>query len=299
MDRIKAMQVFVAVADKQGFAAAARQLDMSTSAVSRYVVNLEKQLRVQLFYRSTRSVKLTDAGITYLERCKQLVNDLEALESGAQNQDAKPTGKIKVTAPVFLGKAVLVPVIRKFLDKYPDINVNLLLVDRTVDLIDEGIDVAVRVGRLPDASYIARTLDNYTMVMVAAPKYLMKHGSPNSIKDLDNHNCLVDRVPAFGDRWPLIGPNGRVSKRVRGNFVANDGETVRDLVKDGLGITYLPDFFVEDDIDEHRLQPILANAVSRSGEISVVYAPTKYTSMRTRLFIDFLVQNWPKRGKTR
>lgn len=299
MDRIKAMQVFIAVANKQGFAPAARHLDMSTSAVSRYVVNLEKQLGVQLIHRTTRSINLTDAGVTYLERCTQLVNDLEALESSAQIQDAKPTGEIKVTASVFLGKVLLVPVVRQFLEIYPDTKVNLLLVDRTVDLIEEGIDVAIRVGRLPDASYIARTLDNYKMTIVASPKYLERNGTPRSIKDLDKHNCLVDRVPQFGNRWPLVGKKGRVSKRVSGNFVTNDGETVRDLAKEGLGITYLPDFFVQDDINEHKLTPILTKSVSRTGEISVVYAPTKYASMRTRIFIDFLVENWPSRRRKR
>ncbi len=296
MDRIKAMQVFIAVAEKQGFAAAARHLDMSTSAVSRHVVNLENLLGVQLLHRTTRSINLTDAGASYLLRCTKVMRDLDALESGTQHRDAVPSGEIKVTASVFLAKNLLRPVIQQFLEQFRDTKINLLLVDRTVDLIDEGIDVAVRVGRLPDASYKARKLDHYKMAMVASPRYLEANGTPRSIKDLDNHNCLVDRVPHFGNRWPLAGTSGRVSKRVSGNFVAILGEIVRDLAIEGLGIVFLPDFFVQADIEAKRLTQILEKSVSRTGDISAVYAPTKYAATRTRAFIDFLVDNWPRQN---
>lgn len=298
MDRVKAMKVFIAVAEKQGFAAASRHLEISTSAVSRYVADLETLLGVQLFRRTTRSIRLTDVGITYLERCTKIVNEIDALDDRAQHDAAEPAGEIRVTASVFLGKTLLVPVIRQFLESYPDVKVDLLLLDRTVDLVDEGIDAAIRVGRLPDASYIARTLDRYRMTLVAAPAYLEQHGTPRSIKELDAHNCLVDRVPRFGDRWPLNGPNGRVSKRVEGNFVVNDGETVRDLARGGLGVTYLPDFFVREDVKAQRLIPILSESVSRTGEISIVYPASRYESKRARAFIDFVVRCWPKQSSS-
>lgn len=247
---------------------------------------------MQLFHRTTRRINLTDVGRSYLERCTQIVNDFEALDESTQALQASPSGEIKVTASVFIGKSLLVPVIRAFLETHPDMKVTLMLMDRTVDLVEEGIDVAIRVGQLPDTTLIARTLDTYELILTAATSYLKKHGTPRSIKALDNHNCLVDLVPSYVDRWPLKGEKGRVTKRVSGNFVVNDGETIRDMTIDGLGISLLPDFFVRSDIDSKKLKPILTNSVMRRGEISIVYPSTRYASRRVRAFIDFLVENW-------
>lgn len=295
MDKLKALEVFVAVADRQGFAAAARHLGMSTSAVSRYVIELEKDLGVQLFHRTTRRIELTDVGTSYLDRCIQIVSDVENLDDSTRSFQTGPTGEIKITASVFMGKSLLVPIIRDFLETHPDIKVTLLLLDRTVDLVDEGIDVAVRVGRLPDATYVARVLGIYKMVLAAAPGYLKRFGMPRTITELDKHNCLVDSVPRYFDRWPLMKGKGRVAKRVKGNFVVNDGEAVRDMAVGGLGVSFLPDFFVQKELDSNKLKPILTNSVTRQGEISIVYPPNRYASRRVRVFIDFIIENWPEK----
>jgi DNA-binding transcriptional LysR family regulator len=291
MDKFKAMQVFVEVAKLEGFSAAARQLHISTTAVSRYVMELEDWLDVQLFNRTTRHLGLTDAGRAYLDRCSHIVDDVENLEKTSRDMKENPQGKINITAPVFMGRLFLKAILPKFLKKYPGIKLNLQLVDRYVNLVDEGFDIALRIGTLPDSNLISRKLGDMRMVMVASPTYIKKHGTPKSIKELQNFNCIVDSVADYLDRWPLLNKNSTVSVRVNSNLSINNGELVREMALAGLGITLLPDFFVASDIKANKLVPILKDKIDKHGTISAVYPQSRHLSSSVRVFIDFLVEH--------
>lgn len=291
MDRIKAMQIFIEVAKQEGFAAAARQLHLSTTAVSRNIMELEDWLGVQLFNRTTRHLSLTDAGKAYLNRCTHIVNEVSSLESISREMHQNPQGKINVTAPVFMGRQLLSPILPAFLEQYPGIKINLQLVDRYVNLVDEGFDVALRIAKLADSNLVSRKLGDMKMVMVASPDYVKKHGMPESVSELQKYNCIVDSVADYQDRWPLINTKGPVSVRVESNLSINNGELVRDMVLAGTGISILPSFFVAKDLLAGRLVLVLKDAVNKAATISVVYPQSRYLSSSVRVLIDFLVEH--------
>lgn len=291
MDKYKAMQVFVEVAKLEGFSNAARQLHISTTAVSRYVMELEDWLGVQLFNRTTRHLSLTEAGRAYLDRCNHIVDDIENLERTSRDMKEKPQGKINVTAPVFMGRRFLGEILPVFLEKYPGIRLNLQLVDRYVNLIDEGFDVALRISNQPVSNLISRKLGDMHMVMVASPAYLKTQGVPKTIKDLQNCNCIVDSVADYLDRWPLVNKNTQTNIRVPSNLSINNGELVREMALAGMGITLLPDFFVANDIKTGRLVEVLRDKINKQGTISVVYPQSRYLSSSVRVFVDFLIEH--------
>lgn len=291
MDKIKAMQVFVEVAKMEGFSAAARQLHISTTAVSRYVMELEDWLGVQLFNRTTRHLGLTEAGRAYLDRCTHIVDDVENLERTSRDLKENPQGKINVTAPVFMGRQFLSPILPEFLERYPGIRINLQLVDRYVNLVDEGFDVALRIANLPDSNLISRKLGDMCMVMVASPSYLEIHGAPESVDDLDRFNCIVDSVADYQERWPLSNDKGQVGFKVNSNLSINNGELVREMALAGLGITLLPDFFVARDIKAGKLVPVLTGSLDKRGTISAIYPQSRHLSSSVRVFVDFLVEH--------
>lgn len=291
MDRLTAMTVFVEVARQEGFALAARELQMSTSAVSRHVMDLERWLDVQLFHRTTRRLSLTDAGKAYLDRCVRIVSDVDELERSAKALREDPQGEIRMTAPVFMGKHLLAPLLPEFLERYPKITVQLRLLDRVVNLVDEGFDLALRIGELADSTLIARKIGDMRVILSAAPSYLNKHGVPSSVRDLKNHNCLVDTVPEHGHRWPLTSNRKRVGVPVKGSIAVNNGELVRELTLAGLGISYLPDFFVSEDIAQGRLVRLLSDSTEVRAGLFLVYPQTKHLSSTVRVFMDFVVEH--------
>lgn len=286
MDRVKAMSVFVEVARSEGFAPAARHLGLSTSAVSRQVMELESWLGVQLLHRTTRRIGLTEAGQAYLDACIRIVDEVEELARSATAERGEPRGEVRVTAPVFMGRHLLGPVLPAFLARHANVRVRLHLLDRFVDLIGEGFDLALRIADLPDSSLIARKLGDTRLMLTAAPAYLESRGVPESIEDLKGHNCLVDLVAGHGDRWPLAGTKGPL--RVAGNFIVNDGQMVREMTQAGLGISLLPEFFVAGELAEGRLVSLLPERLDISAGIFAVYPPTRHLSSAVRALIDAL-----------
>jgi len=278
------------VAKLEGFSAAARHLHLSTTAVSRHIMELEHWLGVQLFHRTTRHLSLTDVGQAYLERCIRVVDDVENLEQTSHELNKNPQGKINVTAPVFMGRQFLGPLLPRFFKQYPRVKINLQLLDRYVNLIEEGFDVALRVSRLPDSNLISRKLGDMRMVMVASPSFIKTHGLPESLGELKNFNCIVDSVAEYQERWPLDDKNGHIYIKVNSNLGINNGELVREMALAGIGITLLPDFFVASDIRQGRLVTILKDKVNRQSTISVIYPQSRYLSGSVRVFIDFLVE---------
>lgn len=283
------MTIFIEVAKQQGFAPAARTLDLSTSAVSRYVIDLEDWLAVQLFHRTTRKLSLTEEGTLYLDRCQRVIADVDHIKHIAADTQAEPQGTFRITAPVFLAKAWLQDLLPGYLNRYPNVNVELTAVDRFVDLVAEGFDLALRAGELSDSTLIARRLVDVELVLVASPIYLAEHGTPATIDDLRLHNCIVDTVAGYADRWPLLDGKRSKSMAVHGNVRVNSGEIVRSLAIAGIGIALLPRFFVLQNIHEGRLASFLESSVDFHAGLFAVYPQRRYVSANVRSFIDYLV----------
>jgi len=289
MDRLDMMKAFIEVARQGGFAPAARQLDISTSALSRHIAALEDWLGVQLFHRSTRHVNLTDAGQGYLGRCMKILEEVREIEHAGQDTQGDLSGKIRISAPVFLGRRCIAPVMAKFLLANPGLNAELFLSDRLVDLVAEGFDLAIRVTKPEDSSLVARRLTSVRICIVGAPAYLAERGTPNELADLKDHDCIIDRLPEGSDRWTFATPHGKFNQRVSGQVRVNDGETARDFAIAGLGLARLPFFFVEDALASDDLVEIEFKGDSEEAGFYAVYPPSRYLSRSIRALIDLLV----------
>jgi DNA-binding transcriptional LysR family regulator len=291
MDVIKGMTVFGEVAKQQGFAAAARALNLSTSAVSRYVIDLEDWMGVQLFQRTTRKLSLTDAGKAYLDRCQRVVAEVNNIQDAASDRQIEPSGPFHITAPVFTAKDFVQELLPAFLKRFPNVELEFVVVDRAVDLIAEGFDLAIRAGELRDSTLVARKLIDVELKLVAAPAYFEQHGRPKTIEDIKNHNCLVDTSPSYANRWPVVTKNNAKSITVQGNVRVNSGEIVRSLAIAGVGIALLPAFFVNKDLHSGRLISLFDSNVKFSGGLFAVYPQHRHLSPNVRTFVDYLVEH--------
>lgn len=290
MDVLKGMTIFAEVAKQQGFAPAARALNLSTSAVSRYVIDLEAWLGVQLLQRTTRKLSLTADGAMYLERCQQVLADVDDIKNMAGNARTEPRGVLKITAPVFLAKDALQELLPGYLNTYPEVSIELVAADRFVDLVAEGFDLAIRAGQLADSTLVARRLMDVKLALVASPAYLAANGSPASVAEFKTHNCLVDTVAKYGDRWP-IGDGSNVRPLVQGNVRTNSGEIVRALAVAGHGIALLPKFMVMKELNDGRLVSLLGGDIDTGAGLYAVYPQRRHVSATVRSFIDYLVDH--------
>ncbi|MEM7016573.1 MAG: LysR family transcriptional regulator [Pseudomonadota bacterium] len=283
------MNVFAEVSKHGGFAPAARALGLSTSSVNRQVIELETWLGVALFQRTTRKLSLTEEGAYYLNECQKVVDDVERIQNTANEALTHPTGKLRLTAPVFLAKECLQDLLPEFLNTFPDLKVELTAVDRFVDLVDEGFDLALRIGELPDSTLIARRLGDIRLTIVASPAYLDSRGEPNNAEELKQHNCIVDTAARFSNRWPLKHANKRQYVTVSGNVTVNNGEIARNLAVGGLGLALLPQFFVLDQLSSGKLVEVLEGQADSYAGIYAVYPQSRHLTPRVRAFIDHLV----------
>lgn len=290
MDILKAMAIFAEVANQQGFAPAARVLNLSTSAVSRYVIDLEDWLGVQLLQRTTRKLSLTEDGAFYLKQCQQVLVDVDDIRQAADTK-TEPHGSLRITAPVFIAKHCLQDLLPGYLNRYPKVHVDLTVVDRFVNLVEEGFDLALRAGDLADSTLIARRLIDVDLALVASPSYLAEHGTPAKIDDLKSHNCLIDTVAGYVNRWPLTDGKKPKSLLVNGNIRVNSGEIVRTLAVAGLGVALLPRFIVLRDLRAGRLTSFLDGCVAFNAGLFAVYPQRRYVSANVRSFIDYLVEH--------
>jgi DNA-binding transcriptional LysR family regulator len=285
------MTVFAEVAKQQGFAPAARSLGLSTSAVSRCVIELEDWLGAQLFHRTTRQLSLTEEGTHYLDRCQQVIADVDSIQRTGADAQAEPQGTLRITAPTFIAKSWLQTLLPDYLSRHTKVDLDLTVADRFVDLVAEGFDLALRAGELPDSTLVARRLTNINLALVASPAYLTKHGTPETVEDLKSHNCLVDTIAGYANRWPLL--DGKKSKaiNVRGSIRVNSGEIVRSLAVAGVGIALLPQLFVLEDIHQGRLRSFLKSSIDFNAGLFAVYPQRKYVSTTVRSFIDYLANH--------
>ena len=295
MNLLKAMEVFIKVAELRGFAPAARALSLSTSSVSRQVQDFENWIGTQLLRRTTRHLSLTEMGETQLENCRRVVNELHAMRLDKETQSSEPSGELRVTAPQFIAKRLLADLLPAFLASYPKISLDLVAIDREVDLVDEGYDLALRIGILADSTLRARKLCNVSLFLVASPGYLDKHGIPTTVRELNGHNCIVDTIPEHAERWPLSDVTLKKNFRATGNIRVNSGEIVETMVLQDAGIAYLPNFFVAEHIAEGRMVRLLDDAESPTLGMYLVYPQTRQLAPKTRVFIDYVTDHVDKR----
>lgn len=297
MDRLTAMEIFVRVVKDGSFSAAARSLNMSKSAVSKYISELEDRLSVRLLNRTTRRLSVTDMGRAYHERCLQILSDVAEIETAVSAETRKVSGMLRIAAPVTFSVKHLGAPLSEFLSRYPEIEVDLQLNDRRADIVEEGFDVAVRIARqLTDSSLIAAKLATSRAVTCASPAYLKKHGTPRTPLDLMTHNCL--RYSNMGPvlEWNFLSPQGEpIAVRISGTIIANNGEVLREAALDGQGVITGPSFLTGDAIRDGRLVEILTEYAQAPFGIFAVYPHNRHLSAKVRSFVDFLKGYWGAR----
>ena len=287
LDRLDALTIFVAVAEQQSFAEAARQLTRSPASVTRAVAALEERLQTRLFNRTTRSVALTDAGGRYLENCRRLLATYDELEAVNLGEQVQSRGWINVTAPTMFGRLHVLPLVRTFLDEYPQVDIRLLLLDRVVSLVDEGLDLGVRIGQLPDSSLRGIRVGQVRRVVCAAPQYIARRGVPMTPRDLGGHDVVAcTAVTPIPDRWSFHGPTGVTSVAVRPRLVVNTTAGAVEAALDGLGFTCIRSYQAEPHVAAGRLQTVLAGYEPPPSPIHIVHPEGRHLSAKVRLFLD-------------
>ncbi len=280
------MRAFVAVVEAGGFSEAARRTGVSKALVSKYVGWLEADLGQRLLHRTTRHVRPTSGGQAYFERCRPLLAEVDELEAGVRSADENPRGELRVSAPVSFAELHLMPVISDYWQRYPEVTVKLDLTDRYVNLVEEGVDVAIRVADLPDSSLVARKLGSTAMRLCAAPDYLALHSVPQRPEDLVAHRCVLDSNYTGGERWTLGTGDDAVTVQIHAGIQVNSARAVRELLLAGHGIGLLPSFAVAEDIARGRLTAVLPRYRCEEHGIYAVYAHRKHLSAKVRRFID-------------
>jgi DNA-binding transcriptional LysR family regulator len=290
MDRLSNIIAFVTVAETGSFAETARRLNLANSVVSKRIRDLEDYLQTRLLQRTTRHVRLTDAGYLYFDHARKLVSELAEVEENLRYRNENPVGELKVSAPVTFGSKFLGPAVASFLDKYPDVSIRLLLGDRTVDMGEEGFDLSIRIGPMEPTSHISRKLAKSRRVTVASPDYLSKHGHPHKPQDLLKHNCLVYSGVNEGKSWPYRIGGKKHLQPVDGRFTTDNGMLLVEAAVSGCGITMLPTFIVGPHINKGELDIVLEDFEEEPLLIQAVYVQQRHLSARLRKFIDHLVE---------
>ena len=289
MDRLRSLETFIKVVETGSFARAADALDTSPAGVTRHIAELESRLGTRLLQRSSRRLSLTESGSLYFERAKQVLEDLAEADALAGAATLQPAGLLRVNVPVAFGIRVLAPLWPAFRQRYPEVRLDITLADRFVDLVEEGVDAAVRIGRLSSSNLIARRLATVRGFVCASPAYLSRHGTPATPEALAQHRCLGYRYSSTRDEWVLQTPTGdetRVS--VRCEFHANNGDVLMQAACAGEGIVMLPSFIVGDAIRAGALVPVLQDWPFPPLGVHVVYPSRRHLSAKVRALYEFL-----------
>ena len=287
MDRWSAMEAFVRVVEAGSFVAAAERLGMSTSSLSRWIADLEQHLGTRLLNRTTRRLSLTESGQSYYERCVTLLADLAEAEALAGQAAVHARGTIRVTCSHSMAEQRVAPAISTFVERHPAVTFELVVSDRIVDLVEEGFDLAIRVGPVGSDRLVARRLGTMRLLLCAAPSYLVRHPAPKRPADLAVHNALTYAYSASPRVWRFTGPSGDLEEvRVSGSLHANSGDALRAAGVAGLGVLNEPDFLLENAVKDGRLVRLLPDYLGGSGDIWAVYPSRRHLSLKVRLFVD-------------
>lgn len=289
MDKFECIRAFTQVVSAGGFAAAAREMGLSRSAVNKLVINLENQLGVQLLQRSTRRVSPTETGLAFYDRCIAILADLSEAELAVSQLQEEPKGTLRINAPMSFGTLHLAAAVTDFMVKYPDLQVQLTLEDRFIDPIQEGFDITVRIASPSDsAALIVHPLVLARRVLCAAPSYLQMHGIPLHPTKLREHCCLHYGHTILGNQWKLLGPDGEHTIGINGILCSNNGEVLREAALKGLGIALLPTFIIGSDLNQETLQIVLPNYHPLEIYVCAIYPANRHLSTKIQLFTQFL-----------
>lgn len=288
MDTIDGMRTFVTVVSEGSFSRAADRLGMSPQLVSKYVAQLEARLGARLINRSTRRLSITEVGQAYFERCRDVLADIEEMETAVGDAAVAAQGTLRINAPMSFGILHLSKAIAEYQCGQPDVSVDLTLDDRVVDIVSEGYDIAIRIGRMPESSLVARRLAPIRLVICAASEYLARWGTPASPEDLKDHECLRYTLSSYSDQWRFRQGDRAHDVQVSGRFAASNGDAIRLAAMAGRGIALQPTFIVGEDIRDERLQRVLEDWEVEPLGLYAVYAHRKYLSGKVRTFVDFL-----------
>ena len=289
MDKLDAMIAFTKVVGLGSFAEAGRNLGLTRSAVSKAVMELEQLLGARLLDRTTRRVSPTEAGLAYYERCQGILSAIEETELQVSRLHEEPRGVLKVNAPMSFGITYLGDAVADFMCLYPDLRIELILNDRFIDPLEEGVDVTIRITELADSSLIARKLAPARLILAASPNYIAAHGAPQTPKDLADHRCLTYGRSTSMQRWQFMRDSKEFSAVAPSFLCSNNGDVLRAAALRGTGIAALPTFLVGPDVKAGRLRILLADYELSPLGIYALYAPNRYLAAKTRLLIDFLV----------
>jgi DNA-binding transcriptional LysR family regulator len=291
MDRLRAYEVFATVVSTGGFARAAEVLNTSPANVTRYVSDLEAYLGTRLLNRTSRRVSLTEGGQALYERAKSILDDVAETEALVSAATLRPQGRLRVNAPLSFGVLHLAPLWPQFMARYPEVELDVALFDRVVDIVDEGFDLAIRISRAGSATHIARRLAVSRNIVCASPAYLARHGTPMVPDDLRGHACVGYTYAATGDEWHLLDAVG-VDHAVKVNYVmlTNNGDTARAAALAGRGIIWQPTFLIGEDLRQGRLVPLLPGFHMPDIDVQAIFPSRRHLSAKVRVMIDFLAE---------
>jgi LysR family transcriptional regulator, regulator for bpeEF and oprC len=302
MDKLKSLTIFLRSAQLQSFSAAARQLGMSPSSVSRAVARLEEDLGIRLLQRTTRSLSLTEDGAMLYQRCQQVLDELEDIETSLKQSQSQPKGTLRLNFSIAIGKMYIVPKLAELAAQYPDLTFNVSFSDRLSDIIEEGIDATVRVGMGSDSRLVMQVLGTAYPVTCAAPSYLQRAGTPITLDDIARHRCINFILPQTGREivWKFDRQGETIQLAVQSYLQFDYAEALLEAAIAGAGIIQAPKYIVARAIQQGRLQPILVDCNSKEGTIvAIVYPQKKYLSAKVRVFIDFMMKlaaDWKRQG---
>ena len=296
MDTLSGMRLFAKVVETGGFSAAGRQVGLNASSVSRQVGQLEDALGARLLNRSTRRIGLTEAGRLYYERATRIVADVDEASAAVSELAEAPRGTLRLNVPVVFGRRYLAPYMREFLESHPALNVELNVTDHFVDLIEEGADLAIRIGGPGQSSYIQRKLATIDRVLCASPDYFARHGRPARPEDLAGHNCIVYRHQPGAVVWELIGADGTFAVPVSGNFASNNAGAIATAMVAGMGIALLPVWMVGREIKQGMAEIVLreyrAHPADMADDVYAVFPHARNLSAKVRACVDFLARKF-------
>lgn len=303
METIEQLHLFLAVIRSGTFSAAARELNLAPSSVSRQVSDLEESLQIQLFTRTTRQLTLTDSGRLYQAHATRILADIEQARQALKDLDGEPRGTLSLSAPIAFGRQQVAPILMGFLDAYPEINIEFGLTDRIVDLVQEGIDAGIRLGSLPDSSLVARRIGSMRRIVCASPAYLAEHGTPQTPDDLKQHHCLSFRLGDSGslwrpsaDVWRFYGDEGAQDIAVTGPLKTTSGDVLVQGACAGKGLILIVDWLAKQQLADGSLVPVLQDypvaAPSADEGVYIVYPSSRFVSSRLRVFVDYMVANF-------
>ncbi|MGH1351697.1 MAG: LysR family transcriptional regulator [Methyloligellaceae bacterium] len=293
MSELEEIRVFVQLVESSNATRAAEKLGVAVSAVSRRMKDLETRLGVQLLNRTTRRMNLTEAGAIYFRRCRQIIDDFEEAQSEVSQLSRNFTGGLRIAAPMSFGQAHLLPAIASFMHQYPNMNIDLDMNDRQVNLVEEGVDVAIRVGELKDSSLMARRLASISFAVTASQGFLDRYGVPATPADLSGMPALCYSNLSTPGAWDYVSKDGEKGQvRVEPRMLINNGDAIREAAISGLGIACGPTFIVHSALERGLLKPVLQDWNWGDVNLYAIYPPTRHLSARVRLFIDFLAERF-------